>query len=77
MCEKKGRKINWTIFVEWMVHDQLRRLQCLEATQVAGSGKLLHLADGFVEPIDGEKENEPKHSDVDDLKEYKMPQLHD
>jgi hypothetical protein len=39
VCEKKGHKINGVIFVEWMVHDQLRRLQCLEVVQVAGSGK--------------------------------------
>jgi hypothetical protein len=37
----KGHKINWVIFVEWMVHDQLRRLQCLEVVQVTRSGKLL------------------------------------
>jgi hypothetical protein len=39
VCENKGHKINWVIFVEWMVHDQLRRLKCLEVVHVAGSGK--------------------------------------
>jgi hypothetical protein len=41
VCVKKGHKSNWVIFVGWMVHDQLRRLQCLEVVKVTRCGKLL------------------------------------
>jgi hypothetical protein len=42
VCEKKGQEVNWVVFVEWMIRDQLQRIKAfqmtMEGVEVGGVG---------------------------------------
>ncbi len=55
ICDRKGKHVNWCIFVEWTIRDQLQRLHALEADQSKPSSSLDLSATSFLDVLENPK----------------------
>ncbi len=54
VCKKKGQEVNWVVFVEWTIRDQLWRLSSLEV----GQG-VVEVGRAIIERQEGDTKEEP------------------